>query len=357
VINITYGLESIYDNILACGQLEPYESDMTYYAEKYNVPVTYIKNLRREISLFSDIKAFFQLLALVKKEQPDIVNTHLSKAGALGRLVAYICRVPYIYHTFHGDYYRGKFSKSKIRLFILIEKVMAMITTKIIAPCEKDKQELIKQGIAKADKIEVIRLGFDFSNFVATPREIGIFRKQYLIPATSLMIALIGRISYQKNPALFIDIASLFQSKDIYFTLIGDGDLRDEIQSDINNRRLHDKVFITGFVKDLKPLYASVDIVLVTSYFEGTCMVLVEAMANGKIVITTDVGGVSEYIENGVNGFIVNEPKAECFAKIINHIIEHKINTEVIAENAKKTVIEMFSIERLVRDMKGLYSS
>jgi len=355
-VNITYGLAEHCDSILVSGQLEPYETDMAYYAEKYNVPITYINDLRRELSLLSDIKAFFQLLALVRREKPDIVNTHLSKAGTLGRLVAFLCRVPRIYHTFHGDYYKGRFLKLKIHFFIFIEKMLARITTKIIAPTENDKQELIERGIAKADKIIVIKLGFDFSNFVATPNEKYLFREQYQIPHTSLVIALIGRISYQKNPVLFVEIASHFKDKYIYFTLIGDGDLRDEIQTEINNREIQNTVFITGFVRDLKAVYASVDIVLVTSFFEGTCMVLVEAMANSKIAISTDVGGISDYVINGVNGFIVSEPTAECFVDIINQVIEHKVDIESISENAKKTAYEMFSIDRLILEMKDLYT-
>jgi len=354
-VNVTYGLADCYDSLLVSGQIESYESDMAYYADKYNVPVTYIKNLRRELSLISVIKAFFQLFALVKREKPDIVNTHLAKAGALGRMVAYLAGVSQIYHTFHGDYYKGDFSKHKIRFFIFIEKMLAKITTKIISPTENDKKELIKRGIAKADKIVVIKLGFDFSNFVAPPQYQQLFREQYHIPPSSFVIALIGRISYQKNPALFVEIASHFINSDIYFPLIGDGDLNDDIQKEICNRGLQDRVFITGFIRDLKSVYASVDMVLVTSFFEGTCMVLVEGMANGKIVITTDVGGVSDYIVNGVNGFIVSEPTPECFIDIINQVIDNKVETIVISENAKKTATELFSIDRLIEDMKILY--
>jgi len=355
VVNITYGLQDFCDSMLVSGQLGPHESDMAYYAEKYNVPVTYIKHMKRELSLISDTMAFFQLFALIRREKPDIVNTHLSKAGILGRVAAFLVGVPSVYHTFHGKYYKGDFSKNKKRFFVFIEKILAKITTKIIAPSNNDKQELITHGIAKTEKIVVIRLGFDFSNFVATQREKFKFREQYAIPRSSLVIALIGRITHDKNPHLFVEIASHFKEKDIYFPIIGDGDLREPIQNDISIRELQGKAFITGFIKDLRPVYADVDIVLVTSFSESTCIVLVEAMANGKIVISTDVGGMADYIENGVNGFLLNDNNAESFVEIINNVIENKIDILTISKNAQRTALEMFSLKRLVKEMTNLY--
>jgi len=357
VVNISYGMREDFDSILVSGQIEPYESDMSYYAQQYDIPIVNIKDMKREISWLSDIKAFFQLISLLKKEKPDIVNTHLAKAGALGRLTAYLAGVKKIYHTFHGNYYNGNFSKTKVRFFLFIERLLARISTKIIVLSEKEKQDLVDLGIAKADKFEVIRLGFDFTNFVATPEDNGRFREQFHIPKDALVIALVGRITFQKNPALFVKIAQRFADKNVYFPLIGDGDLKDEMQKEIDRLGLQKKVIITGFIRDLKSVYADIDVVLVSSFFEGTCMVLVEGMANGKIVLSTNVGGISDYLVNEVNGFLVSEPTVECFVEKINDIIEQKIDKKTISENAKSTALDIFALERLVVEMRELFNS
>jgi len=129
VVNLTYALEDYYANILVSGQIEPYESDMSYYAKKYNIPVKYINNMSRELQFPNDLVALWRIYKLIKKEKPDIVNTHLSKAGTLGRIAAFLAGVPFIYHTFHGNIFKGNFSKWKVKMFIFIEWMLAIIST------------------------------------------------------------------------------------------------------------------------------------------------------------------------------------------------------------------------------------
>ena len=357
-VNLTYALED-FDNILVSGQIEPYESDMSYYAKKYNVPVTYIKNMSRELQFPNDLIAFWRIYKLIRREKPDIVHTHLSKAGTLGRIAALCAGVPFVYHTFHGNIFKGDFSKWKIKMFIYIERILAKISTNIIAISEKQKEELLSYKITKADKIKVIKLGFDFSNVLALPEHKNQFRNIHNIPNDTLIIAIIGRITYQKNPKMFIDIAEILLTIKLptkpYFLIIGDGDMRDDMQSEINKRGLQSNVIITGFVTDLKPVFADVDMVLMTSHFEGTPVAIIEAMANGKIVLSTNVGGISDIVENGVNGFYFDDFNADLFVDKVLEIVEGRIDLNIISEKAKIVAKETFAIGRLVKDMNDLY--
>ena len=355
VVNLSRGLKDAYDTILVCGQIEPHEMDMSYYAIQNNVDIHVLNKMGRELSLFNDLKAFWQLYKFIKKEKPHIVHTHTAKAGTLGRLAAFFAGVPYIFHTFHGNIFKGYFSKKKTMIFIFIEKIISLITTKIITLSEKQKQEIIDLKITKAEKIEVIRLGFDFSNILGNDMYKGLFRTEHNVPEDALLVASIGRITHIKNHKLLLDIAEKFNEHNIYFAIIGDGDLKEEIQKDIYNKKLERKVFITGFYKDLKPIYTDVDVVLLTSFNEGTPVALIEAMANGKIAISTNVGGVSDFIENGVNGFFVDGFNSESFVDIIFDIYINNINIDKISENAKFTANEFFNIDSLVKNIENLY--
>ena len=352
VVNLVHGLSAEYDTMLVCGKIEPYETEMNYYAEKYNVKINYLQYMGRELSFVRDIKGFFELYKLIKNRKPMVVHTHLSKAGTLGRMAAFCAGVPTRVHTFHGNIFKGNYSKKKIKMFILIERVLARISTHIIAISEKQKQELIDYNIAKPEKIKVIKLGFDFSNTLADESHKGLFRNQYNIPADATIISIIGRITYQKNLYLFLDIAEKLKEHNIYFPIIGDGDLRQDIQNEIDKRGLSPKVFITGFVKDLKPIYADTDIILLTSHFEGTPVTLIEAMANGKIILSTNVGGISDFVENGVSGFYFDDFIAEPFVETILMVVNNHQSS--ISKNARKTALETFNITRLLDDLKIL---
>ncbi|MDP8231245.1 MAG: glycosyltransferase [Candidatus Zophobacter franzmannii] len=132
-----------YESILVSGMIEDYESDMSYVADSYNVKPVYIETMSRELNLVKDLKAFSKLIKLIKKEKPDIVHTHLSKAAMLGRVAAWLCKVPVIMHTYHGNVFQCYFSKPKTMMYILIDKFLAALSTKIIAISNKQKSELV----------------------------------------------------------------------------------------------------------------------------------------------------------------------------------------------------------------------
>jgi glycosyltransferase involved in cell wall biosynthesis len=361
VIDLCHQLKNEYEIILVAGKIEPHESDMSYYADKHGISVHYLKNMSRELRFPADIMALWELYLFIKKEKPNIVHTHTAKAGTLGRLAAWLAGVPQIYHTFHGNIFRGYFSKFKTKVFVLIEKCLTRISTKIIAISEKQKQELADLGIARANKIDVIHLGFDFSHVLASEADRYKFRNTYNIPQDALCIAIIGRITAIKNHRLYLDIAEKLLnanhqlSTHFYFPIIGDGDLKEEIEKEILDRGICKNVFITGFIKDLKPIYADIDMTLITSHNEGTPVALIESMANGKIILSTNVGGVSDFVENGVNGFYFDEPNADLFVDKIFEIIEGKIDTKTMSNKANLVATKTFTIERLVKDMQSLY--
>lgn len=347
-----------YESFLLVGNIESNESDMSYFADQYNIKPIYINSMSREIRLIKDIKALLQIYKYIRKINPDIVHTHTAKAGILGRLAAKLLKVPIIIHTFHGNVFNGYFGKLKTDFFIWFEKMLAINSTKIITISEQQKNELLTLGITNNNKNEVINLGFQFENVIPTKDDKSKFREKHNLSEDVKLIGIVGRLVPIKNHHLFLEIAEeiIKDHSNVYFPIIGDGELREDIEKEIVTRNLNERVFVTGFIKNLKPVYADLDMVLLTSNNEGTPVALIEAMACKKLVMSTRVGGVEDFIENGINGFFFPKGNSDFFVYEINSWLENEEKYIEIKTNANIKAIEKFSYKRLINDMDNLYS-
>jgi len=332
------------------------EGDMTYVAKQYGVDPVVIPELGREISPLNDLKVLVVFLRMFWKDRPDIVHTHQAKAGTVGRIAAKIAGVPRIYHTFHGNVFSGYFSPLKSKIFIIIERFLALLSTKIIAISEQQKSELLKYKITPERKIVVIPLGFDFSRLLPIDTE-GSLKKIYNIPPKQTTIGIIGRLTHIKNHRLFFDIVEkvLLKTKNVHFLVIGDGELGDELKQLSKDKGLESSVTFTGFISDLKMIYGSLDIVLLTSLNEGTPVSLLEAMACEKLVITTRVGGVVDFIRHGESGFIFDFSPQD-FANVICMYIDDPGRFNQIRKSASKEILEKYDKQRLLLDIEKLYT-
>ena len=348
----------IFESYLLAGEIEENESDMSYFADKYEIKPIYLPKMKREIRPFDDLKSLIKIIKLIRQIKPDVIHTHTAKAGMLGRTAALLTNTPYIYHTFHGNVFKGYFGKRKTSLFIQIERFLAKHSTKIIAISEQQKKELVEFKIATPSKIDVIKLGFDFTSLIDNTSNVDTsFRDKYNVPSEAKLIGIIGRLVPIKNHSLFLEIAESIAkvNQDVYFAIIGDGELREDIEKEIETRGLKDRVFITGFLKNLKPVYQSLDLVLLTSNNEGTPVALIEAMVSKKIIMSTQVGGVEDFVQNRLNGFYFPAGKSEGFIKEITHWLSHPEDYSNIGEKAHDTVVDTFSFQRLVKDIESLY--
>lgn len=348
-----------YEHLIIHGSLSDSEGDMSYLiADEPNVV---IPELIRELSFKHDIKAFFKIVKLIREYKPDIVHTHTAKAGMLGRLAAKLCGVPIIIHTFHGNVFRGYFSPLKTKFFINIERFLALISTKIIAISKIQKEELLEFKIAPAKKIEIVKLGFNFSNVIPEPDLKTDFRKRFNLNQDDILVGIIGRVVPIKNHKMFVDIAEkvLKETKrNIKFLVIGDGEERENIANYITEKQLDSFFIFTGYTRNLKEIYAEIDIVCLTSLNEGTPVAIIEAMANKKLVFSTNVGGIADFIDNNQSGFYFDIKDIDGYAHklidIINSFDSKDLN--IIREKAHNVALNNFSVQRLIEDIDSLYS-
>jgi len=370
-ILLTEGLNrNKFETSLVCGSTGKNEGDMVYYALEKNIKPHFIPELKRELNLFNDITAFRKIYHIIKTQQPDIIHTHTAKAGTLGRLAGITYnffnhgRKVKLIHTFHGHIFEGYFNKIKSKLFILIERFLGLFTCKIITVSESVKNELISLGIAEKDKFRVIPLGFELDKFLNIP----------LKENAVLNIGIVGRLVTVKNHQLFLEAAARVvrdnpQMK-LRFKIIGDGELRPELEEYARKLSLNTQLDFLGWQDDLASIYSNLDIVALTSVNEGTPVSLIEAMASVRAVVATDVGGVRDLLgretDIGIKpkadfkilerGIIVKSQDSFSFAAALTLLLQNNKLREDLGLASREFVKKGFSKERLIKDMEELYS-
>ncbi|MFH0935361.1 MAG: glycosyltransferase family 4 protein [Candidatus Omnitrophota bacterium] len=358
-ILLTQGLDkSRFQTLLACGRVDEGEGDMFYYAAKKEIQPLFIPELRRSLNLFNDLIALKKIYNIIAREHPDIVHTHTAKAGALGRLAAVLYNLfhPHsprirIFHTFHGHVFEGYFSPFKARVFLCIERFLARFSDKIITVSSSLKRELVSLGIAKEEKIAVIPLGLELEEFLQIP------------PRRSdiLNVGIISRLVPVKNHKFFLEAAARLVADNpqlkIKFKIIGDGRLRQELEQYCRSLKLEAQVEFLGWQRDLASVYSDLDIVALTSLNEGTPVSLIEAMACGRAVAATDVGGVADLLgRNGERGVIAVRGDLVGFAGALSGLLKNDKLRQELGIRAREFVKNNFSKARLIRDMEGLYT-
>jgi len=361
---LTKYLEGDFETMLIGGQKQDSEASSVYITEKLGIDVTIIPEMTRSIGILNEIKAYRKISRLIKEFKPDIVHTHASKAGAIGRLAAMRNKVPYIVHTFHGHVFEHYFGKVKTNIIIRLEQWLASFTDRVIAISEKQKNDLSHRfNICPENKIQVIPLGFDLARFTEnTEVKREVFRKTHFLIDNEVAVGIIGRLVPIKNHRLFIDILSDLKMKNISFRafVIGDGELKSELIDYAQNQGLsvgsdNADLCFTSWIKEIDHAIAGLDIIALTSLNEGTPVSLIEAQAGKKVVITTDVGGVRDAILEDESGILCPNDEVEYFSKNLEKLLLNKKLRNEMGEKGIDFVHEKYHVKRLVADVKKLY--
>jgi len=352
-----------YETLLIGGMPEENEANSLYIAENYGVSPVLISEMQREPNLINDNKALKKIKEIIRTFQPDIVHTHASKAGALGRKAAFDCGVPIVIHTFHGHIFHSYFSWWKTSLYQLIERRLSKKTTGIIAISAIQKNELsLNYKICHPSKIQIIPLGFDlrpFNESLKEKRELT--RNSYELEDTDIAVAIIGRLVAIKNHQMFIDIVEKVDqktSKKVVYFIVGDGEESLTIQESI--KPLKEKgmdIRMTSWIKDIATFNAGMDIICLTSKNEGTPVSLIEAQAAGIPIIATNVGGIKDIILEDKTGYIVDKDDIDGFAEKLWELIENENKRQLMSQNGWSFVEEKFQYPNLIKNMDEYYKS
>jgi glycosyltransferase involved in cell wall biosynthesis len=294
---------------LVCGMVGSHEGDMRYLAEEKGIDLINVPSLGRDISLLRDLRTLYDLWRLIRRERPDVVHTHTSKAGFVGRLAAWLAGVPVIVHTFHGHVFAGYFSPLKTGLYLWLERFCAWLSTSIIVLSSGLQHELVERyRVARRGKVRVVPLGFDLSAYAAIEADDGTFRASLNIPADAPLIGIVGRLVPIKNHEMFLRAAALIVKTlpQAMFVIVGDGEVRAALEAHVATLGLAPHVRFAGWITKLVPVYCALDVAVCTSINEGLPVNLIEALAAGVPIVATRVGGVPDLLDNGALGAIID---------------------------------------------------
>ena len=343
-----------YESFLVTGTVGGAEGDMTWYATERGVTPIIIPTLGRELHPIRDIATLWKLYRLLRQLKPDVVATHTAKAGFVGRVAAWLAGAPVIVHTYHGHVFHGYFSPAKTRLFLLLERFAARLSDAIIALTPGQRDDLVNvYHIAPASKFIVMGYGLDLSAFAAAQRHSGTFRRAWGVAGDAPLITIVGRLAPVKNHALFLQAAVKLREilPAARFAIVGDGELRAELEAQVDALGLRDAVFFTGWQKDVTPVYADSDVLVISSVNEGTPFTVIEAMAAGCPVVSTAVGGVPDFLNYGELGKLVPSGDADALAGALVETVQQPPDAEAL----RALIVERYGIDRLVRDLDALY--
>lgn len=359
---LTRFLSDDYETMLVGGLPEADESDSLHIPESYGVKPVLIEELVRNPSLSSDRKAYKKLKEIIREFKPDIVHTHASKAGALGRKAAFACNVPVVVHTFHGHIFHSYFGKVKTKIFKEIEKNLAKKSTAIIAISEQQKREICEvHKVVKPSKTHVISLGFDLEPFHEKRLNLRKEKRRELgLEDDEVAITIIGRFAPIKNHGLFFEAMHKVldnTTRKVKIFVVGDGMERQKIEELSNelNALHNNSVELTSWITDIGSFNAAMDIVCLTSNNEGTPVSLIEAQAACIPVVSTDVGGVRDILIDGDTGFVVPVNDSEKFAEKVLELVENEKKRQEMSQNGWTFVRDKFHYNTLVSNMDNLY--
>lgn len=323
-----------------------------------------IPDLQRAPHPVADWKAFHQLYKLIKERGYDVVHTHCSKAGVLGRMAARKAKAPVIIHTAHAfgsqvertdnkSFLRQMMSRMKERTFIQAERYAGSIADRLITVCKQNKQLAIQQKLAKPDQIIPIYSGIDMNRFDVQADRENIFDRFELNPKKPLVV-FIGRLAAQKAPLDFVNAAKQVLSKcpETQFIMAGDGPLADDVLTAI---RSESRIQCIGFYDQVPELMAVSDVLAVSSLWEGLGRSVTEAMIMGLPVAATAVDGIPELVTHGKTGLLSQPSDPAGLADNLTYLLKNPEKAKSMAQQAQEFVGTRFSSKRMIQSIDDLY--
>ena len=364
-----------YDSVLVCGSVPENEESLEWFAAEAGVKPVQVKEMSRELSL-SDFRSLFRIFRIILREKPDIIHTHTAKAGTLGRLggllYRLISRKPVkLVHTYHGHVFHGYYGPLKTSIFLFIERMLALFATdRIVAISQLQKDEISSRfRVGKSSQFSVISLGLDLDGLRSTLVKENL-KSSLGFSEDTFLIGFLGRLTEIKNLNLLLRSVKVLRSRtrsNVSLAILGDGHLRHELESESARLGIDSSVRFLGNVRNPAEIIRAVDCIALTSVNEGTPLSLLEAMAVGKAVVSTEVGGVPDILGKCVsqrgrvsireNGLGVASEDADALADAFEMLMDDPSLKEHLETNSAGFVDGNYSKERLIADMKELYGN
>ena len=339
---------------LIVGKTDNPQTDIREFCKKYSIELYSIPDLIRSVSPIHDILAYFRIKNIIRKLHPAIVHTHTSKAGIIGRCAAWSAGIRHSVHSPRGHIFYGYYNRFVTRIFVTLERFAAHITEKITTLTKKGMLDHIQLGVGTVEKFTVIHSGVQIDTFKNGD---GSTVKMETGFTTNRIVGWAGRLDSVKNCLLFVDSASIIKERmpESRFLIAGDGEEREMLQKRSFDLGLSDCVMFLGDRDDMPDVMAAFDVFVLSSHNEGFGRVLVEAMAAGAVPVSTQVGGTSDVIEDGVSGFLVPKGDSQAMADAVCSLLgDNELYNRLRTNGIKRA--EMFTLRSMVEKFEELYA-
>jgi len=313
-------------------------------------------NMHREIGLH-DIRSVIETHKVIKRLRPDIIYAHSSKAGALARLANLGLNRVCIYNP-HGWSFNMKGSSKKQKMYAVLERILAPFSDKIICISDTEKLTALQNKICGKDKLSVIHNGIEIREPI-NEKNSNISREGLNIPENAFVVGMVGRMAEQKAPDVFVEMAQnvLKRIPEAFFLIVGDGELRSQIEAQIELAGLQERFQITGWVDNPQDYMRLFDVAVLLSRWEGFGLVLPEYMLEQKPIVATSVDAIPELIQDRVNGLLVpvENPVAACNA--VYELFQDAQMRDRIVQQGLQDVYEKYDVRRVAEEHMALFRS
>ena len=339
------------DSILVTGFCEDNESDYLLEVAK-DVEVIRVPGLGRSITPLKDLNAFFLLFKEIRKFKPDVIHTHTTKAGVLGRAAGIIAapRAKRV-HTFHGHLLHGYFGSGKTQIVILVEKLLAVFTVRLIAIGNSVKTDLLEVGVGSEAKYEVIFPGLQPLRIY--PRMEA--RLELGLEADKTYLVFVGRLTQIKRPDRLLDLARYLKLNypAVQILVAGAGELFAPIKGESDSEEL--PIIFLGWRNDIDLILGASDIAILCSDNEGIPLTLIQAAQASLPIISTNVGSVSDIVTQGING-ILTKTASEAVIAAVKNLLDNAPMWSKFGKAGQQRANEYFTSDVMVRHHEKLYS-
>jgi glycosyltransferase involved in cell wall biosynthesis len=350
-----FGNHPDFEAALAVGPVPEGETDLTYLAREHGIPTTIVPSLVNQINPVLNLAALRQLRSVMVQGKYDIVHTHSSVAGIVGRLAAVAARTPIIVHHVHGWGLREGMSSATRLVYLTLERLCARFTARLIAVSAPTIEKGLAFHICRREKFILIYNGLHLEKFARHVDRVHVLLKLGLDPDCKI-VGMIGRLDKQKNPLDFIRAAAVVVKDypQVQFFIAGDGGLRPDCERLIDELSLRSKFFLLGFRDDIDHILPAVDITALSSLWEGLPVVFQEAMSAGKPIVANNVDGVSDVVIEGETGYVVTPHRPQEMAERILYLLNNDEVCTRFGVTAQQNA-RIFSSERMLVQIETLY--
>jgi len=324
---------------------------------EHDIGVVPLDTIRRSINPVRDLIGLFSLWRFLRRARYDLVHTHTSKAGFVGRLAARAARVPAIVHTVHGFAFHEESNKWVRRAYVLLERIAACACDRVVTVSEYHRAWAQSLRITRARKLCAIPNGIPAARASAT-QDARTVRRELGLPLDTLMLLATGRLAPQKGFAYLIHAAAALKercARPFRIVIVGTGPLLPALMQLASDLGVLDVVRFTGFRSDVDDLVAAADMCVLPSLWEGLSIALLEAMAAGKPIVTTDIGSNREATRDGAAATLVPPKDTLALARAITEFINDPAAAADCAHRARAVFNQHFTEERMLADYRALY--